>query len=313
MGSEARPIVVYVTGYGRSGSTLIDIGLGLHPQIASGGELVQSLLVFENDRQPCSCGRALADCEVWSRARAEVRSILRGHRLTLREAFSMQRRVEARWSIVRSFAGMRGHERLPERELTVYRQVQEVLFRAAAGGAPLVVDSSKTAAWAGGRPAALHRVMGLPIRCIHLVRSPRSLVGSLARGSNRELEGARSSRPFQVPRGMAGWIGANLWADVAGAVIGREAELRVSYEALVARPERTFEQIALFLGVSPAPILSALGAAPFSPRGHLLAGNRMRLGPVAIRPPAPPAGSPGQRMLGSMVERLFVGRRWRAR
>ena len=125
----------------------------------------------------------------------------------------MQRRVEARWRTVRALAGRRAPEHGPERDLRVYREVQEVLFRAAAGGAPLVVDSSKTAAWAGGRPAALHLVMGFPVRCIHLVRRPGSLVDSLARGSNRELEGARSSRPFQVSRGMAGWIGANLWAE----------------------------------------------------------------------------------------------------
>jgi hypothetical protein len=69
---------LYIEGYGRSGSTLLDIVLGNHPEVESVGELInlpysgwyEGWISGKPTRSPyCACGERMLECEFWSAVR----------------------------------------------------------------------------------------------------------------------------------------------------------------------------------------------------------------------------------------------------
>jgi hypothetical protein len=58
--------VVYITGFGRSGSTVLNITLGQHADVIATGELGNlSRRVWHSDEY-CSCGARVRSCPFWS-------------------------------------------------------------------------------------------------------------------------------------------------------------------------------------------------------------------------------------------------------
>ena len=57
--------VIYILSNGRSGSTLLDLLLGLHPNIWTLGEAQILPLEFRENRLPCGCGQSIYDCPFW--------------------------------------------------------------------------------------------------------------------------------------------------------------------------------------------------------------------------------------------------------
>ena len=57
--------LAYIGGYGRSGSTLLEYLLTVHPEIVACGEVKRHLRRFGR-RKTCTCGSIMKDCPVWS-------------------------------------------------------------------------------------------------------------------------------------------------------------------------------------------------------------------------------------------------------
>ena len=76
--------VLYIAGYGRSGSTILDIILDSHPDITAVGELTFLLDDAAIPSRHCSCGAAYAECGFWSRVvssqarSSELAALVRG-------------------------------------------------------------------------------------------------------------------------------------------------------------------------------------------------------------------------------------------
>ena len=70
-GAAAGPALVYIAGYGRSGSTLLDTLLNSHPQIFGAGEL---FFLFQNllENKNCSCGMDMQSCSFWTEVLCRV-------------------------------------------------------------------------------------------------------------------------------------------------------------------------------------------------------------------------------------------------
>ena len=66
------PGIIYIGGYGRSGSTVLDIVLGDHPELHSLGEFQNFFNIFHDPGMKCPCGQAYAACPEWSRVAEEV-------------------------------------------------------------------------------------------------------------------------------------------------------------------------------------------------------------------------------------------------
>jgi hypothetical protein len=280
------PRVIYIGGYGRSGSTLLDILLGVHPDIESAGEIVHFLTEMEQRGSRCSCGQSTANCLRWGKCFDHVSKILHDAGQSLNTAQRVQRRCESPLSLVGGATGWGGFAAEAPSYGTVQRAVLSSMVQNSRD-ARYVVDSSKTASIMGGRPFALKSMADCPVYFVHLVRKPESVVGSLLRGDNLLLQrGDESVRHDRVVKGLIGWTMANMAALMTGKLLGEQQSILIRYEDLTREPARTFERLAGFLGLDAEPWQDAVGGKPLMRTWHIFSGNRMRHDRVKLLSPA---------------------------
>lgn len=266
----------YIAGYGRSGSTLLDILLGQHPMLLGVGELANlSKRVWVNNEY-CSCGARVRDCAFWG----EV-----VHRFTGRlgaEALGTYARLQRRYESLAVFGrfGRLGRETA----FADYRAHTEALLAilTEVSGKPVVIDSTKLP----GRALSLAAMPGIDMRLIHLVRDGRGVAWSMHKAYAKD-ERSGIERPLSrrsVPRTAIRWAMVNLAAERVARRLGRARAAFIRYEDLVTAPAAELRKVGRLLAVDLEPIIDRLAAgAPFE-AGHTVAGSRMRMaGTVRLR------------------------------
>lgn len=216
--------VVYILGSGHSGSTLLDLLLGAHPQIWSCGELQSLWRYVASESRSCACGAPVSQCSFWNEVLLRLR---RKNILLTKSDFTCPswRRIV--------LLGRRKRDSLAK----AYGDVNRELFDgiAAASRKPLIVDSSKQAQ----RLFFLGRSKSIDLKVIHLMRDGRAVMNSFLRkyGTSHWW------------RGMYRWMSPNVMALMLRRQFGAERWLNVSYEALATEPEPTLQRICYFLNV----------------------------------------------------------------
>ncbi len=266
--------LVYISGSGRSGSTLLERLLHADGRVFAAGEL-HVLWRLPLERITCSCGARIGDCGTWQ-------AILARSGLTdrLGELAALEARV-SRSGFLRG-RGLRPKRVLAEAGVARFLQAQLALVAAigAVTGKRTVVDSSK----AGPRAFLLSCVE--TTRFIHLRRDPGDVIASWrSRKFDRGL-GADMAR-LSAPRAAEDWLKAEYFAR---AIATRRPVAFVDYAAFCAAPRETLRAIehrigARFDGVGwsgPAGFAQGEGY-------HSLNGNpdRFSPGPIAIAERAP--------------------------
>ena len=265
--------VIYILGYGRSGSTILDIVLGSHPEIQSVGEL--DLLSREWEERCCSCGMTYEACPLWSRVRASTLEAIGPHSIGERE--KILRCVED----LRVFPLLLANA-IPQRRALDYRRLvrEELASIARIGGKATILDSSKCAREAAGRALAMSRIAGVRVKMIHLVRDGRAVLWSVKRGDNVRLgEGCgEDAAAFSWPtvRALGGWMLANAIALLTALVSPRGSVLQVRYEDLVREPRRELMRIGRFLERDLSAIADRIERGETFAAGHNTGGNRAR-------------------------------------
>lgn len=277
---DSSPVVAYLGGLGRSGSTLLERLLDGLPGVTALGEVTHMWERGVQQDETCGCGQAFHACPFWQTvgkgAFGGWAELDLGHVLRTRGAVDRTRHIPALASGVLP--------RSTRLALAQYASYNRAVHAAAAeiSGASVVIDSSKRASLAH----ALHRA-GVDLRVVHVVRDPRGVAHSWAKHVPRP----EASRPDDLMPVYSPWQSAWLWnrENALFEALSRSAPtLRVRYEDLVADPRRSLEAVATFLGLAPAAasfdFLHAGGAELGD--GHLVAGNPMRFqtGSVPIRP-----------------------------
>jgi hypothetical protein len=273
--------VIYVTGYGRSGSTLLDILLGHGAGIVSVGEL--DWLHRDWSESVCSCGSTYEECPFWSPVGARIRDSVGA--LGPDELDRNLRRVESILSLPALLT-----RTLPPRWTKAFRaQVRAQLDAIAeVGSGDAVLDSSKSAREAAGRALALERLVGITVKRIHLVRDGRAVLWSARRGPNYRSGKSTSNEwprfSFWRLRTIAGWVLANAIAALDAKMAPEGHALRVHYEDLVKHPHRELERIGSFIGRDLTPVRHRIERGESFPVGHKTGGNRLLDGgPVRLR------------------------------
>ena len=272
--TEARPRVLFVGGYGRSGSTVLDLALASIPGVVPVGEFRHLFGRGLGDNELCSCGNEFNSCEFWKQVLAAAgpdgfdqaaiqRSVDAVNRLTavpgLRRARLRRGALQSR--IDRSAAAF----------AAAYRGVRDVT------GADVIVDSSKFPLH--GMLLGATGIVDLSV--LLLVRDPRAVAHSWQRKRLRpEVHWEERYMPqHSIARSALAWTVSNrLTRGIADASIPLRDQ---RYEEFVADPSVELQEIATFgLGrVAPEP--EAADAEV-----HTVAGNPIRLEgtPLQIRP-----------------------------
>lgn len=280
--SAARPLggvrVLYVCSAARCGSTLTDMFVGGHSQVASLGELnfLGKALSLDAD---CSCGAKLRLCPAWdgvfgslkSSWGADVRTDPYGYRLW--DALASNQIDSAhQTTALRLMVGWRkGMMELRERAPSGLRPVllpgvltealhnKAHLYRTLATrwNKEVLVDSSKSMREA----LELNRMWPDAVKVVLLTRDGRGVYLS-RRSSGRTREQA-----------IAGWLNYYSRAlPLSAKLLPQSGLLHLRYEDLAADPERTARKLCDFVGLAFEVSMLELGKAT----RHLVNGNDTR-------------------------------------
>lgn len=260
---QAAVRLIYVAGYGRSGTTLLDIALGEHPAIMGAGEVTTLARHVWDRGEYCACGQQVRDCPEWKAivarwTQGEPEGFLAGYRRA-------QERTEGLFSAGRllRLPGWRNHRR---RTLKLLRGMALV------SGRPILVDSSKLP----GRAFALAAMPGIDLHVVHVVRDGRGVAWSLMKGHRRSVEKGvqRDLRPKPLLYTALRWSMVNLAAEMLCRRVGPGRSIRVRYEDFVEDPRGEIGRIVGLVGEQPH--IPATDLAPFEPQ-HQVAGSRHRM------------------------------------
>ncbi len=237
------PTLLLIRGLGHSGTTILDLALGAHPQVMGLGEAARILETpkpGEETRGPamlrgpgrrqrrCTCGETAADCPIWGPALDW---------LVTHEEWSLPDKMGQLMQLASALPSSSGE---PHRVLVDSFQDELVLPEA------MPVD--------------------MDVRVIHLVRDVRSWLHS-------RLKAARqSAQPLPELRTLLRWWYVNRKFDRVLQRCGRPV-FRLGYEELALQPERSLRLLCQWLDL---PFFEQMLTPGAHSTSHLLSGNRMR-------------------------------------
>ncbi|WP_110239600.1 sulfotransferase [Nocardioides gilvus] len=264
------PTVLYIGGWGRSGSTLLERVLAQATGTLALGEVVHLWERGVRLNQLCACGTAFHDCPFWSQVGADAFGgwdrVDLDRVAHLAEAVDRQRRIpqSARRTPRPAFA----------EQVVEYASGFQKIYTAAAAitGAKVVIDSSKEIPTA----LALSHVEGLDLRVLHIVRDSRGVAYSWSKVVERpETSDGEPMPRFSPVRSTAFWLSGNL--TVRGLAHRGVPLTRLRYEDLVADPQGSIEAAWQALGLPGCPDIPMVDAHTIDlGPSHSVAGNPMR-------------------------------------
>jgi hypothetical protein len=272
-----RPEVVFIAGWGRSGSTLLERMLAEIDAFTTVGELFQ--LWGRVDQRTCACGQALSDCPWW----AEV----------LRSAFGeewpnvVQEIGDVRRGAVRHrhVAGLLGYRDLPAqvaRDIDRYRDAVCSVHQAAAcvDAASVVIDASKSPidllVLASGESR---------LRAVHLTRDARGVAASWKRERPRQGHdgGVGTMMQHSAARSAVEWTLRNALVD-ATVHRYRVDAVSLGYRDMIGDPEASLGRVLALVDRSD-PLDFVHGTKVELGGRHALGGNpgRTNTGTIELR------------------------------
>jgi len=260
--------LVYITGSGHSGSTLLDRLLGSHPEIAALGEIHRFSLGLHRSEKPfrCDCGKTISECEFWSDVLDKVSQNTGRCLSDLIDNFqTTDHSVLAQPSGENYFNATSAYRFLPSRldkyflaitpkKLTPilerlgalgqhlrHARGSHALFQALAdvSGVSTVIDSTKNPM----RMRALYLTSPYPLRVIYLRRDGRAVASSRMRRQSIGMDKAAKI-----------WFSENRKVRLVLRAMKGVDILNVNYEDLCYSPDQEMKRIFRFLDLHEAPV-----------------------------------------------------------
>lgn len=269
--------VIYITGAGHIGSTILDIVLGNHHRIQGVGEVSKihrSGWMGDSNRR-CACGSSIPECSFWLEVRGRWASSVGddvARYVHLQERFE---RLRDAWPRL-----LRNHLE-PSSEFREYMQKTQALYDAIlrVSGKSVVVDSSLTSR----RAYALTLNPEIDLHLIHLVRDGRGVIWSLKKPGKRTL--TKVYKPAPSWRTTKYWITANLQSAWVFNRVHEEKRQRVRYEDFVTNPSLVLARIGALVGEDLSRVAEGLARLDPIRAGHTVGGSSVRMSKnIQLRP-----------------------------
>jgi hypothetical protein len=231
--------LVYIGGFGQSGSTLLESLLTANPQVVACGEIANGFEGRTGRELKCSCGELAKDCPVWG-------VFARGSNASLNHAALVLTLLE---HVKGKYAILCDSSKTAWGSITAPFRLRRLL---------------------GPRFFLLHLVRDPRAVSWSAIRLP--LIKTRRKHKPTPIEQALSRPIPRCVRTAAGWWVANLACELFGRLYPGQY-LRLSYEDLASSPRETLR--ALFQAVSPD-LPERLAEPEASGNRHQIYGNRMR-------------------------------------
>jgi hypothetical protein len=280
-GGEADlPRVIFVAGFGRSGTTLLERALGELPTVQPLGEVIHLWRRSLVDDEPCGCGVPFSRCEFW---RAVGAVAFGGWENVDAAAIDAARHAADRLRSIPTL--MRARRRGPtNRSAQLLADHHRRLYDAAAGvsGTDVVVDSSKHSSL----PYSLRADPAIDLRVVHMVRDSRGVAYSWTKIVERPEAangGERLMTRYSPRRAALLWSAHN--ASVAVLRRSGTPVMAVRYESFVEQPRRVIAAVARFaaLDVDEDAMSFVHGAELELAPAHTASGNPLRFTSGRVR------------------------------
>ncbi len=305
--TETPVKVLRITGLGRSGSTILDVVLGNHPQIESVGEvgnLIRNGWISRESlrgidpkrlRVPlCTCGKRLdvlyvdapdEACPFWSSVRREW--VERTERDSIESYPELQNDFELKRPVllVQRLLRLLYERRRPSAPFRSYARLTLDLFESirAVSGKPVIVDSTMVPV----RALALGMIPGIDLYVVHLVRDGRGLITSLRKTFEKDLQAGImwDHKGHPMWKTVVRWIVLNLATEWVCTQLGPKRTMRLRYEDFVADPKAALERIGSLIELDLTSVAEAASSGKPMQAGHNIGGNRTKKsGVIVLRP-----------------------------
>ncbi len=259
--------LVFIGGFGRSGSTLTDLILGSGSNTVSVGELRYIWERGLRDNQLCGCGEAFHACPFWS----EVLNVSGHANLGEREitrVIELQKKVDMAKYVpqisgqVKTSSFRHRFDEFSDHLGRLYHAIQQV------SGKDIIIDSSKHFSYG----YLLSELDQIDVKVVHLIRDSRASAYSWSKKVERpEIHWKKELMPrYSLSHSALEWSLGNLFTE--GIKFFSPLYKRYKYEDLMANPALFFSMAHDF-GVKDI----ALEQGILTPReSHTVAGNPMR-------------------------------------
>ncbi|CAK0740513.1 conserved hypothetical protein [Gammaproteobacteria bacterium] len=254
-------MILYIAGYGRSGSTILDIKLGKEFGFVSLGEIKS--LYYEVSYYPaskCGCGSTYQNCLLWGQIVSSGNLL---EKIWMTKIYQSPRLIGFLFYILYLVRFWR----LPKKA-TFLSMVKEGIERVRTQYPNGVyIDSSKTTWFSVRRPIILSK-LGYSIFVIHIHRPLKDVLTSVRSGDNKVLMGdRRKEKPLRVLRATFSYFFANLYAALLKT---KFPYLQISQIDLRDHEAKTFEKIRNFIAQQ------KLDGHEFYDISHVVSGNRLK-------------------------------------
>jgi len=254
--------IIYISGEGHSGTTMLDAVLGNHKNTFSSGELTNFVKKGIINREYCACGRPVPECKVWSEI---IKEWDKKRVLSLEKYIQIQNKLTSKKNIVSSLVALKKGSGEISEFLRDTNKLYNVIFKIT--GSQIIVDSSKTP----GRILILKQ-LDFDVQVLHLVRRFGDVLNSYKKHTPKNLkEGVEYEiRPLNSIYVLSSWLVKNLLTYFFSKDLSYK---KIKYENLVINP---LKELSFFVEDSEQFINKLTDRGPFELK-HLVAGNKIRM------------------------------------
>lgn len=266
--------ILYIAGFERSGSTIVNRVFGQIEGFIAWGELrdIWEHAILEN--RFCSCGMLFHDCKTWQ--------------AILKQGFGGIEQIDA-LKLIDSLKQAKKHIALnkilpvpvsPSPAVKLYFAYLSKFYSAiqSVTNCRVIVDSTK-ASWYG---AVLNEIPDLDVYTLHLVRDPRGVCQSLQR---RKLEGEPECQWYNPVHASLSWMLKNAAVE-SFLKSPEERYLQMKFEDFVAQPKASLAAVLKMIGEESADLSFLQGESVQMKTDHIFTGSpssRSNVGSVKLK------------------------------
>jgi len=251
--------IIYIMGYGRSGSTLLDIILGDNEEIVTTGAL-DNYHVWIDKNLKCACGKNMKSCFYWRKVSKDIDFS--------EEDINLVKKMDS----IRSLFLLKSRKNVKR-----YCQLTKILFDSIITNFEknIIVDSSKTARDCIYRPVMLSKFCNIELKPVFLIRDPRGVVWSSMKKHGSPEREKRDIELTRFLRALISWNLTNFMTLVISKVFLKRC-LFIKYEDFCKDPINTLLSIKNFADIDVDNVINKISQGHSVDIGHNIGGNRLR-------------------------------------